>query len=151
MDETQKLYAEQVREYERAIDTTIKTQDLSGLPRIRQLNTALGKTLNKMIEDMTFLKKDIPEIQQSRDELLERLRKIQKDYNGLHANTDQLETLRRIRQQESVESDRELYMYLLFFLIVALCIVLFVLFFSGQKKDATATSANIPPTAATLV
>ena len=151
MDEAKKQYTEQLREYDRIIDTAIQRQDLSQLPKIRQLNAALAKTLNKMIEDMTYLKKDTPDIRQLRDELLERLRTIQKDYNGLLVNTDQLETLRRIRQQESRESDRELYMYLIFFLLAALCIVLLVLFMSGQKNEATAASASMPPMAATLV
>lgn len=151
MDETKKQYTQQLQEYDRVVDEAIRAQDLSKLPKIKDLNAGLAKTLNKMIEDLTFLKKDTPDIKKTRDELLERLRKIQKDYNGLLENTDQLETLRRIRQQESREADRQLYMYLIFFLLVALAIVLFVLFFSGQKKDATAASASMPPTAAALV
>ena len=151
MDETKKQYTQQLQEYDRIVDEAIRSQDLSQLPKIKELNTGLAKTLNKMIEDLTFLKKDTPDIKNTRDELLERLRKIQKDYNGLLVNTDQLETLRRIRQQESREAERQLYMYLIFFLVIALLIVLFVLFFSGQKKDATAASASMPPTAAALV
>jgi hypothetical protein len=151
MDEVKKQYTDQLREYDRVIDDAIRRRDTSRLPRIRELNAALGKTLNKMIEDITYLKKDTPEIHRLRDELLERLRTIQKDYNGLLTNTDQMETLRRIRQQESRQSYRELYVYLFFFLFVALCIVLLVLFMSGQKKEATAASASIPPMAATLV
>jgi uncharacterized membrane protein (DUF106 family) len=151
MDETKKRYVEQLQEYDRVIEDAIRTQDLGSIPRIRELNTALGRTLNKMIENTTFLKKNTPDIEQQRDELIDRLGKIQKDYNGLKANSDQLETLRRIRKEQNREGDAELYMYLLFFLLVALCIVIFVLFFSGQTKAATAASANIPPTAATLV
>lgn len=151
MDETKKQYTEQLREYDRIVDEAIQSQDLSKLPKIKELNAGLAKTLNKMIEDLTFLKKDTPDIKKIRNDLLERLRKIQRDYNGLLVNTDQLETLRRIRQHESRETDRQLYMYLIFFLVVALAIVFFVLFFSGQKKEATAASASMPPTAAALV
>jgi Tfp pilus assembly protein PilN len=152
MDETKKRYAEQLREYDRIIEDAIRTQDVASIPKIRELNVALGKTLNKMIEDVTFLKKETPDIEQQRNELIQRLGRIQRDYNGLKANTDQLETLRRIRKEQNRESDSELYMYLLIFLVVALCIVVLVLFMSGrQTKAATATSANIPPTAATLV
>jgi uncharacterized membrane protein (DUF106 family) len=151
MDQAGKQYADQLREYDRVIDDAIRKQDLAQLPKIRELNTALGKTLNKMIEDTTFLKKNTPDMEKTRDELLDRLRKIQSDYNGLKANTDQLETLRRIRKEQSRESNSELYMYLLFFLVVALCIVVLVFFMSGQKKAATAPIASIPPIAATLV
>lgn len=152
MDQAGKQYADQLREYDQVIDDAILKQDLSRLPRIRELNAALGKTINKLIEDITYLKKDTPEVLKTRDELLDRLRKIQRDYNGLRSNTDQLETLRRIRKEQSRESESELYMYLMFFLAVALCILVFVLFFSGrQKKLATATNATMPPSAATLV
>jgi hypothetical protein len=152
MDETKKRYVEQLREYDRVIEDAIRTQDLTSIPKIQQLNVALGKTLNKMIENVTFLKKNTPDVEKSRDELIERLGRIQREYNGLKANTDQLETLRRIRKEQHRESDSELYLYLFAFLIVALCIVVLVLFMSGrQTKAATATSANIPPTAATLV
>lgn len=151
MDQARKQYTDQLREYDRVIDDAIRKQDLAQVPRIRELNTALGKTLNKMIEDTTFLKKNTPDMEKIRDELLERLRKIQMDYNGLKANTDQLETLRRIRKEQSRESNSELYLYLLFFLAVALCIVILVFFMSGQKKAATAPIASIPPIAATLV
>lgn len=151
MDETKKQYTQQLQEYDRVVDEAIQTQDLTKLPKIKDLNAGIAKTLNKMIEELTFLKKDTPDIKKTRDELLERLRKIQRDYTGLLEDTDQLETLRRIRQQESREADRQLYMYLIFFLLVALAIVLFVLFFSGQRKDATAASASMPPTAAALV
>jgi VIT1/CCC1 family predicted Fe2+/Mn2+ transporter len=151
MDQARKQYVDQLREYDRVIDDAIRKQDLAQLPKIRELNTALGKTLNKMIEDTTFLKKNTPDMEKTRDELLDRLRKIQSDYNGLKANTDQLETLRRIRKEQSRESNSELYMYLLFFLVVALCIVVLVFFMSGQKKAATAPIASIPPIAATLV
>ena len=151
MDETRKVYEEQRKEYDRVIDQVIQTQDLSQLPKIRELNSAIAKTLNKLIEDLTFMKKDTPETKQARDELIDRLRTIQKDYNGLLVNTDQLETLRRIRQQESREGDRQLYWHLIFFFVVALAIVVFVLFFSSQRKEATAASASMPPTAAALV
>ena len=151
MDETKKQYEDQLREYDRIIDQAIQNQDLSQLPKIRELNSAIAKTLNKMIEDITFLKKDTPDITKLRDELIERLRTIQKDYNGLLVNTDQLETLRRIRQQESREGERQLYWHLIFFFLVALAIVVFVLFFSSQRKEATAASASIPPSAAALV
>jgi hypothetical protein len=151
MDQAGKQYADQLREYDRVIDDAILKQDLSRLPKIRELNAALGKTINKLIEDITYLKKDTPEVLKTRDELLDKLRKIQRDYNGLKANTDQLETLRRIRKEQSRESNSELYLYLLFFLAVALCIVILVFFMSGQKKDATAPIASIPPIAATLV
>lgn len=146
MDELRKQYEKQVAEYE----SIIRSGDPSKMERLRQLNTAIGNTLNKMIEQLTFLKKDTPNLKKERDELLERLRQIQKDYNGLLVNTDQLETLRRIRQQESGEADKQLQMYLFFFLAVCLAILLYLVFMT-YKKDTTAPSASMPPTTAALV
>lgn len=146
MDELRKQYEKQVAEYERIIDSN----DPSKMERLRQLNTAIGNTLNEMIEKLTFLKKDTPNLKKERDELIERLRQIQKDYNGLLVNTDQLETLRRIRQQESGETDRQLRMYMFFFLAVCLAIVLYLLFMT-HKKDTTAPNASMPPTTAAFV
>lgn len=146
MDELRKQYEKQVAEYE----SIIQSNDPSKMERLRELNTAIGDTLNKMIEKLTFLKKDTPNLKKERDELIERLRQIQKEYNGLLVNTDQLETLRRIRQQESGETDRQMRMYLFFFLAVCLAIFLYLLFMT-HKKETTAPSASIPPTTAAFV
>jgi uncharacterized coiled-coil DUF342 family protein len=146
MNELRKTYERQVTEYEEII----RSGDSSKTERLEELNTAIGKTLNEMIERLTFLKKETPDIKKERDELLDRLRQIQKDYNGLLVNTDQLETLRRIRQQENGEADRQLRMYLFFFLAVCLIIFLYLLFMT-QRKETTAPSASIPPTTAAFV
>ena len=150
MDELKAKYERQLKEYDDAINQAISTQDASKIDSLRQMNTALSKTLNEMIEKLTFLKKDTPELVQYRDQLVARLRQIQQDYNGLLVNTDTLETLRRIRQQESGEAKRELYWYMLFFLVVSVAMMLYLLFMT-QRKDMTAMSANSPPMTAALV
>ncbi len=150
MDELKAKYQRQLKEYDDAINAAISTQDGSKIESLKQMNMALTNTLNEMIEKLSFLKKDTPELVKYRDELIARLRDIQKDYNGLLVNTDTLETLRRIRQQESGEANRELYWYIVFFLIVCILIILY-LAFVPQRNDMTATSANRPPMTAALV
>lgn len=137
-------YKQQLAAYEAAIEQTIRANDASRLPQLRQMSEGIQKTLNKMIEGLTFLKKDTPNIQKERDFLVERLRQIQLDYNGLLVNTDTLETLRRIREQEGGDMKRDLYRYLLFFFVVCMGVVLLLLFTTGQKKESTATSAPTP-------
>jgi hypothetical protein len=114
------------------------------------LNIAIAATLNEMIENLTFLKQNTPDIKQERDKFIQKLGQIQRDYNGLIEATDTLETLRRIRQQASNDADSQLQLYLLFFLLLAFCIVFYILFMA-QRKDTTAASARTPPMMAALV
>lgn len=150
MDALRVKYEQQTKEYDALIEQAMQTDDVSQLPRLRDMNAAIARTLNEMIEQLTFLKKDTPNIKKERDELVDRLRQIQLDYNGLLVNTDNLETLRRIRQQESTEANRELYIYVGLFLAVCLLLVLYLMF-GSYRNDTTAASASMPPTAAALV
>lgn len=150
MDELRVEYERQLKEYDDALETALQTDDTSKLPILREMNNKISNTLNRMIEKITFLKKDTPDINKERDALIRRLQQIQKDYNGLLVNTDNLETLRRIRQEESSESNRQLYMYVGFFLVICFAIVIY-LSFVAHKKDTTAAIARRPPTAAALV
>ena len=150
MDELRSKYEKQMEQYDTLVKQSLDTGDVSQLPKLRDMNAGLAKSLNEMIQQVTFLKKETPKMKKERDELIQRLRQIQKEYNGLLVNTDKLETLRRIRQQESSETNRQMYLYLFFFL--ALCMAIFVyMLFMTQRKDTTAASASIPPTAAAFV
>lgn len=150
MDELRSTYEKQMKDYETLLENALKTSDVSQIQKLRDMNSALSKTLSAMIEKTTFLKKDTTILKRERDELIDRLRQIQKEYNELSVNRDTLETLRRIRRQESSEADRQLYLYLFFFLIVCAGIFLYLLFMT-QRKDTTAPMASMPPTTAALV
>jgi len=150
MDELRAKYQRQLSEYDALVETTLTTNDTSQIAKLRTLNEAIAKTLNEMIQALTFMKKETSPIKNERDELITRLTQIQRDYNGLLVTTDELETLRRIRQQESTEANRQLYMYFGFFLLVCLIMVLYLAFMT-QRKDTTAASASSPPIAAALV
>jgi len=150
MDELRVKYQTQVQEYETLVKTAIDTEDVSQVPVLREKNLAITKTLNAMIEKMTFLKKETPSLTKEREDLLAKLKQIQEDYTGLKANTDKLETLRRIRQQESTEANRELYIYVGLFLLVCLLMVVYLAFMT-HRNDITAPSASIPPSTAALV
>lgn len=146
MDALRDKYDRQVKEYE----ALVQSGDASSVPKLRELNAAIAKTLNDMIEQLTFLKKETPTLKKERDELIRRLQQIQHDYNGLLVNTDQLETLRRIRQQEGGEANRQLYMYIGFFLLVVLGVLMYLMF-APHRKESTAPMASMPPTTAALV
>lgn len=150
MDELRNKYDRQLKEYDSLVNSAINTNDTTQVTKLRALNEGIAKTLNEMIEKLTFMKKESPSLTKERDELIGRLRQIQMDYNGLRVNTDQLETLRRIRQQESSEADRQLYLYFGFFLLVCFIMVVYLAFMT-HKKETTAPSASIPPTTAAFV
>jgi hypothetical protein len=150
MDALRTKYETQIKNYESLVKQSVEVGDVSQIPKLREMNTAIGKTLNDMIEQLTFLKKDTPKLKQERDELINRLRRIQQEYNGLLINTDKLETLRRIREQENGEADQQMRMFLFFFLAICLAIFLYLLI-ATQRKDTTAPSASIPPTTAAFV
>ena len=150
MDTLKAKYTTQLAEYDTLSSQAIQTNDTSKIPKLRELNIAIAATLNEMIENLTFLKQNTPDIKQERDKFIQKLGQIQRDYNGLIEATDTLETLRRFRQQASHDADSQLRLYLLFFLLFALCIVFYVLFMA-QRKDSTAPSASTPPMMAALV
>lgn len=150
MDDLKAKYATQLAQYDSMTSQAIAADDISQIPKLREMNVAMAATLNEMIEKLTFLKENTPNIKQERDVFIQKLGQIQRDYNGLIEASDTLETLRRIRQQASYDADYQLRMYLLFFLLLALCIVFYVLFMA-QRKDTTAPSASTPPIMAALV
>jgi len=141
MDALQRKYERQLKEYDALLVSGDKT-------KLREVNVAISKTLHEMIEMLTFLKKETPSLKQERDELLVKLRRIQRDYNGLVTNTDELETLRRIRAEESDQGKRELSWYLLLFLLASFCLMVYVFLYG--RKEATAAIASAVPTTPAL-
>ena len=142
-------YQQQVAAYEAAMNASIQRNDPSKLPELRTMSEGIQSTLNKMIENLTYMKKETPDIRSQRDSLLEKLRRIQQDYSAMLVNTDDLETLRRIRQQENGEARRELLLYLMAFLFVS-CMLMVYLVYSGRKTPTSPTTAATPTMSPTL-
>jgi hypothetical protein len=142
-------YKQRVAAYDTAIASSVEQNDPSRMSELRTLSEGIQATLTKMIEDLTYLKKETPDIAKERDGLLETLRRIQRDYGAMLSSTDDLETLRRIRQQENGEAQRLLMMYLLAFLFVSMLLVVYLLY-SGRKADTAITSAPTPTMSPTL-
>ena len=100
--------------------------------------------LNKRIEDLTYLKTTTPDMRMEREHLLAVLRRIQTDYSGLIENTDDLETLRRIREQEGGAAKQELMWYIIAFFAMAAALLGVIFVMGGQKALATAMSPSTP-------
>lgn len=135
MDELKQKYAQQVALYENAIE--------EGQPpeQITKLNLDISKTLEEMIGVLAQVKRDESgNIEQYRNQLIEKLQRIQKEYNGLVRSTDKLETLRRIRQDQKDPSVVRRYLYFFFAVVFFVFVLLFV--FSQKKPTAAATPSN---------
>lgn len=142
-EELNQTYRRQVAEYESTVEDSIRRNDPSRLPELRTKSEAIQATLNKMVENLTYLRKETPDIRVERDNLLEKLRRIQKDYSAMLVNTDDLETLRRIREQENGEARRLLLIYLIAFLFVACMLIVYVVY-TGRKVLTSPTTAATP-------
>jgi hypothetical protein len=131
------------------MNSSIQRNDPSRLPELRTMSEGIQATLNKMIESLTYLKKETPDLKAERDKLLADLRRIQQDYSAMLVNTDDLETLRRIRQQENGEAKRLLMIYLFAFLFVCTMLILYLMY-TGRKTPTSQTTAATPTTSPAL-
>lgn len=142
-------YQQQVAAYEALLQETINNNRPSRANELRAKSEEIQNTLHKMIENVTYLKKDTPDIRAQRDSLLEKLRRIQQDYSAMIVNTDDLETLRRIREQENGEAHRQLLLYLMAFLFMTMLLLVYLMY-AGRSADATPTTTATPAMSAAL-
>lgn len=131
-------YEQEVARYNALVDDTLDHPEKldTNLAEIRAINQRLAHILDQMLTDAHNTRGTPAGV---RDELIEKLRRIQRDYNGLLQNTDRMETLRRIRKGETENWWGSLSVYLLAFLVLAV-ITVFVLMFKRQKVEAIPTA-----------
>lgn len=115
------------------------------VPKIESVNQEMVSVLDEMLKTLQYTR-ETPESDTYRDELVEILTRIQMDYNGLKANTDKLETLRRIRAFQDTSWKSTLSIYLALLILAAIVLVLVILF--RRQKN---TSTPIPTTSATAI
>ena len=123
MDSLESKYQQQFALYEEEVASP--TPDVN---KLKDLNLQISNTLHAMIESLTNVRNETASIKVYRDELISRLRKIQWEYNGLIQNTDQLETLRRIREWERAKADKSVNFYLILFLLACAALLVAILF-----------------------
>ena len=138
-------YQSLAQQYQRLAEEALNdpTKVTSNTEKMKSLSIQMARLLDSAISDMTSggARGDLAT---QRDALVEKLRRIQRDYNGLLVNTDKVETLRRIRGFQEEDWKGKLKLYIIFFAILAGVMFLFVLF-----KRQRAESANIAPMSAT--
>ena len=115
------------------------------ITQIKSVNQQLAGVLDKMLMAVAQVKQDGSKITEYKDELVRRLRTIRSDYDNLRKNTDQLETLRRIREYEQSKASGSLNWYLLGFFVLCGVLVLFMFIFGRQASfDASAAMPASP-------
>jgi len=147
MDALRAAHEKQLADYQTMIKEAIDNRDATKLPDIRATNQALYDRLEVMIGQLTLMKNNYS-AENELQKLLALLRKIQQDYTNLVKDTDTLETLRRIRQQEDVSAKRELYWYLIAFVFIAILLIAYLVFYG--KSAATAAIASTVPSSPNL-
>ena len=108
--------------------------------KMKVINQKMASVLDSTIADMT----SAGALETQRDELIEKLVRIQSDYNGLLINTDKMQTLRKIRGFQEEDWKSQLRMYIIFFAILAGVVLLLVLF----KRQKTVNTTMAPMSAA---
>ena len=123
---------------EEALATPAKLQE--NTEKMKTINASMAGILDKTIAEMTSAGVS-GTLAAQRDELIVKLQKIQRDYNGLLANTDKMETLRRIRGFQDDSWKRELRLYIIVFGILAGVLFLFLLFKKASQSVVTTNTA----------
>lgn len=150
LSDLQAQYKAKIAKYDTLLASALATNDTSKLPAIRALNTEISQILERILTEVSQGSADASTFKADRMELVTSLNRIQRDYNGLVDNTDDLELLRRIREGNTSAPRKEFEMYLFFFFAACVAILALV-FFGGQKIDATSISPTTPPSMAPLV
>lgn len=147
MDE---LYKQQYAVYEDLVQQALRETNPQKkavlIEKLKTTNLQLSQTMNELLSSLSSTRKETAQVQMYRDQLMDVLRRIQKDYNGLLQNTDQLETLRRIRAYETEKYTTSMHLYLVGLFLLAIAFVLILLFRGGQKADTSMMTAASPPT-----
>jgi uncharacterized protein YjcR len=149
MDNLQKQYSEAAALYEAEVQAAIASKDITPhLETLKTLNARISVILDKMVEATAKAKDESGNLSQYREQLMDNLRRIQKDYSGLSQNTDQLETLRRIRRNQLQTAHQYFSTY--FFLFMLFCLTLMLLLIFRQKKESTTSTPVSAATTPTL-
>jgi len=132
-------YEQKMQAYDALFLQASTANDLTKVPELKKMNKEISDILDKMQFILTNSKDTDMDIQETRRDLVAKLQRIQQDFNGLSQQTDQLQTLRRIRLQESVEGKKDLYWYILLFLGLAIMIGVVLIFFTKRASPIPTT------------
>jgi len=133
-------------EYNALVTTALQNSDPSMVDQITAKNQEIAAHMDELIRHTTMSGTTNPEVLAARDELVQKLTRIQRDYNGLIQNTDKLETLRRIRDFNQETAQGFLPVYLIAFLVLSIFLVIMIVMTKYQNIDTTPMMPSNPST-----
>jgi len=149
MSDLKAIYEAQMEQYRTLANEAIldSTKIDANVEKLKTLNAEIAITLDQMITLLSRTSFDMNS-EATQSELLEKLQRIQRDYNGLIQTKDKLETLRRIKEFEKATQSNTVFIYVISIGILAILLLLFM-FFRGRSSYLP--SANAIPMAATTM
>jgi NTP pyrophosphatase (non-canonical NTP hydrolase) len=144
MDALNATYAKLMALYEDHVKQAMETGDIQPhVETLKSLNQQIADVLDQMIAITAKAKESHATL--ARDDLMRKLDRIQKDYNGLAQSSDQLETLKRIRRDQTGTMNQFFWTY--FWLFIVLCLfVLVMLFFKKSVPVEPQSSVSVMST-----
>lgn len=144
MEELEQRYQTLHANYERLI----ASGDASSVAQIESLNKQLSDLIAQMLQKVADVKDGSANIEKYRAELIQKLVRIQHDYNSLATSHDKIETLRRIRNDQQSNFDGAFFGYAVG-LFISCVLLFFVILFKGGHRAAAnpamASSAMMTP------
>jgi len=145
MDALNARYMHLMSQYEGHVNEAVKSGNIqSHVEALKALNQQIADVLDQMIAITAKAKESHATLY--RDDLMQKLDRIQKDYNGLAQSTDQLETLKRIRRDQATTADPFFWTY--FWSFVGLCIAVLLFLFFKKDIQSSVTVMSTPKMAA---
>jgi hypothetical protein len=123
-------------------DSLIDLNDPSKLPDIQALNTELSKILHSMLEEVSKVKGSAEKLRPYRDELIQKLVKIQNESSIMLKQRDQYETLRALQTHEKTKFDSTLFWYMISLGIVTLIFIIVLIWKGGYKLPTIPTTTS---------
>ena len=115
------------------------------IDQIKKLNKELSALLDSMLVELAKVKEDAGHIEEYRNELVKKLVAVQKDYNNMANERDDLATLRALRGHQEVKFNSTFFWYAVALAIVSV-IFFFVLMWKGGYKTPTMPTMMSSPT-----
>jgi hypothetical protein len=140
MDELEQRYQTLHANYERLI----ASGDPSSTAQIESLNKQMSDVLAQMLQKVADVKDGSANIEKYRADLVQRLIRIQHDYNSLATSQDKIETLRRIRNDQKSNFDDAFFGYAVGLFISCVLLFFVILFKGGHRAAANPAMASNP-------
>jgi hypothetical protein len=138
MNALERDYVNKRAEYDRLI----ALNSPSKLPDIQALNTELSKILHRMLEEVSKVKGSAEKLRPYRDELIQKLVKIQNESSIMLKQRDQYETLRALQAHEKTKFDSTLFWYMISLGIVTLIFIIVLIWKGGYKLPTMPTTTS---------